>query len=91
MLRKKCLESTNRLQLLIRERMKRRYKQCNIAFGKSKIKAIDKVEYIEGRNLLQVSVKEDIEKTVMKENVDRFKLAYSSPLLEEQLCKDPGL
>ena len=60
-------------------------------FGKQKMKSINKVEYKEEGTLVQVVTKEDAENAIMKENSSRFRLAYSSPLLDDELCEELGL
>ena len=51
--------------------MKQQYKWCNPVFGRKKIKAIEKVEYRRYRELIQVTIKEEVE--VIKEDIGRIK------------------
>ena len=48
------------------------------------------VEHRENGVLIQVMNKKDVKCTIMKENVARFKLAYSSPILSLELSDDLG-
>ena len=73
-----------------REKQKRQLKRCNSTFGKHKLKAINRVEYREDGELIQVSTKNEVENAKMKENLSRFRLAYSSLILEENMCKELG-
>ena len=43
--RKNYLESINRLHMLSKEWLKKRYKRYNITFGKEKMKSINKLKY----------------------------------------------
>ena len=56
-----------------------------------KMKSINKVEYKEEETLVQVVTKEDAENAIIKENSSRFRLAYSSLLLDNELCEELGL
>ena len=56
--------------------------KCGSAFGKRKMKSISNVEHRDNGVLLQASSKEEVEYAIMKENCNRFRLAYTSPALE---------
>ena len=49
------------------------------------------VEYFSGATLVRVSSQFAIESVIMAENSTRFKLAYSSPLLQPPLLQRLGL
>ena len=68
------------------EGKKRQFKQCNNTFGKKKLKAIKRVEYRENGVLIQAITKEEVEFAIIKENSARFRLAYSSPILDSKMC-----
>ena len=52
---------------------------------------ISQVEYFSRPNLIRVSSQFVIEAAIMEENISRFKLAYSSPLLQQLLLQRFGL
>ena len=54
------------------------------------MKAINRVENKEEGVLVQVTTKSEIENAIMKENSLRFRLACSSPLLENTLYEELG-
>ena len=91
LLRKRYLEDTGRTAQWKKEKQKRQFKRCNSTFGKQKMKSINKVEHVEEGNLVQVVTKEEVENAIMKENSSRFRLAYSSPLLNDELSEELGL
>ena len=88
--RRKYLERTGRLAKWKRESRKRQYKRCNSTFGKKKMKSINNVEYRDNGVLIQTSTKEELEHAIMKENSNRFRLAYTSPTLEGNLHHELG-
>ena len=90
-LRKNYLETTGRKSQWKKENLKKQFKRCNSAFSKLKMKSINKVECKEKGTLVQVVTREDAENAIMKENPSRFRLAYSSPLLDDELCEELGL
>ena len=90
-LQKNYLETTGRKSQWKKENLKKQFKRCNNVFGKQKMKFINKAECNEEGILVQVVTREDAENTMMKENSSRFRLAYSSPLLYDELCEDLGL
>ena len=49
------------------------------------------MEYREDDKLVQVTTQEEIENAIMKENLSKFRLVYSSPMLEDNLCEELGL
>ena len=49
------------------------------------MKVIEKVEYRRYRELIQVSTKDEVEGTIIQENLGRFQLAHVSLLLEGDL------
>ena len=53
--------------------------------------AINRVEYREEGVLIQVNTKEVVENIVIRENSSRFRLAYSTLILEDELCIELGL
>ena len=55
------------------------------------MKFINKVECREEGILVQVVPKEEVENAIMKENSSRYRLACSSPLLDDELCEELGL
>ena len=90
-LRRKYLEKSGRLNQWEKEKQKRQFKNCNNTFGRSRLNAINRVEYRENGELVQVTTKEEIENDIMIENSSRFRLAYSSPLLDDELCEEVDL
>ena len=88
--RKKYLERTGRRAKWKKESQKRQFKRCNQTFGKRKLKSIDSVEYRENGVLLQATSKEEVEYAIMKENSCRFRLAYTSPILQGDLHDSLG-
>ena len=52
---------------------------------------INRVEYREDREPIQVTTKEKIEHSIMKENSLRFRFMHSSLMLEGNLRDDLGL
>ena len=52
---------------------------------------INRVECEEDGELVQVATKEEIENSIMIENSSRFRLVHSSPLLDDELCKELDL
>ena len=88
--RRRYLERTGRLAKWNKESRKRQYKRCNTTFGKRKMKSISSVEHRDNGVLLQASTKEAVEFAIMQENSNRFRLAYSSPLLEGNLHFELG-
>ena len=88
--RRRYLERMGRLVKWNKESRKRQYKRCNSTFGKRKMKSISSVEHRDNGVLLQASTKEAVEFAIMKENSNRFRLAYSSPLLEGNLHFELG-
>ena len=72
----------------MKERLKKRCKQCNATFGKGKIKLINKIKYHEQGELIQIFIKDKIECAIIKKNIGRFELAYLLPLLEGDFCKE---
>ena len=89
-LRRKYLETTGRITQWQREKQKRQFKHYNYTFGKRKLKAINRVEYREGGELIQVSIKNEVENSIMRENSSRFRLAYSALILDDNNCKELG-
>ena len=87
-LRRKYLETTRTILQWQREKQKRQFKRCNSTFGKRKLKAINRVEYRKGRELIQVSTKNEVENTIIRENSSRFRLAYSALILEDNICEE---
>ena len=67
--------------------MKRQFKYCNSNFRKKKLKIINRIEYNENGVLIQVTTIEEVENTIMKENLVRFCLVYS---LEDNIYKELG-
>ena len=55
------------------------------------MKLIDKVEYYEQGELIQISAKDKVECIIIKEKTGRFKLAYLLSLLEGDLCNELGI
>ena len=55
------------------------------------MKSINKVEHKEEGTLVQVVTKKEVENAIMKENSSRFRLACSSPLLDNKLSEEMGL
>jgi len=53
--------------------------------------SISQVKYFSEANLIRVSFQFEIEAAIMSKNSLRFKLAYSSPLLQEPLLDKYGL
>ena len=53
--------------------------------------AINRVEYREDSVLIQINTKEEIENTVIRENSSRFRLAYSTLILEDGLYTELSL
>ena len=90
-LRRKYLETIGRIMQQKREKQKRQFKRCNNTFGKHKLKIINRVEYREDRILIQVFTKNEVENAIIKENSSRFRLTYSSLILEENMCEELGL
>lgn len=88
--RRRYLERTGRLAKWKKESRKRQYKRCNSTFGKRKMKSIRSVEYRDNGVLIQASSKEEVEHAIMKENSSRFRLAYTSLLLEGNLHHELG-
>ena len=41
--------------------------------------------------MIQVSTKNKVENAIIKENLSRFRLAYSSLILEDNMCKELDL
>ena len=54
------------------------------------MKSINNVECRDNGVLTQASSKEEVEHAIMKENSNRFWLAYTSPTLEGDLCYKLG-
>ena len=52
------------------------------------MKSIDKVEYYEQEQLIQVFMKDEVEQAIMRQNTGQFKLGHSLPLLEGELCEE---
>ena len=71
-LRRKYLEITGRITQQKREKQKKQFKHCNHTFEKHKLKAINRVEYREGGELIQVSTKHEVENAIIRENSLRF-------------------
>lgn len=90
-LRKTYLEDAGRIAQWKKEEQKRQFKRCNSTFGKQRMKSINKVEFKEEGVLVQVVTKEEVENAIMKENSSRFRLACSSPLLNDELSAELGL
>ena len=55
------------------------------------MKAINRVEYREEGKLIQFNTKEEVENAIMQENSSRFRLAYSTLILEDGLCAELSL
>ena len=87
-LRRKYLETTGRILQWQKEKQKRQFKCCNSTFRKHKLKAINRVEYRERGELIQVSTKNEVENAIMKENSSRFRLAYSTLILDDNICEE---
>ena len=51
------------------------------------MKSIWKAGYWNDKELIQVLIKDAIEKVIIKEKSSRFQLAYFSTLFEEEFCK----
>ena len=90
-LRRKYLETIGRIMQWKREKQKRQFKHYNHIFGKCKLKTINRVEYREGGELIQVSTKYEVENVIMRENSSRFRLAYTALILEDKIYKELGL
>ena len=60
-LRRKYLETMGTIIQWKREKEKRQFKHCNNTFGRRKLKAINRVEYREDGELIQVSTKNEVE------------------------------
>ena len=90
-LRRKYLETTGRILQWKREKQKKQIKHFNNTFGRCKLKAINRVEYREDEELIQVSTKNEVENAIMKENSSRFRFVYSLLILEDFMCKELGL
>ena len=54
------------------------------------MKSINNIECRDNGVLTQASSKEEVEHAIMKENSNRFRLAYTSPTLEGNLCHKLG-
>ena len=52
---------------------------------------INKIEYCKYKELIQVSIKYEVESMISKENIGRFKLVYSLSLLERDLYEILGI
>ena len=52
---------------------------------------INRVQYREGSELFKVTTKEEMKNAIMKENSSWFRLAYSSSVLEDNLCQELSL
>ena len=52
------------------------------------MKLINKIEYFEQEELIQVLKKEKVEQAIAKENTSHFRLAYTSPLLKGDSYED---
>ena len=85
------IKHINRKDLLNIKKIKKYCKRHNEVFEKIKIRLIDKVEYREHSCLIQVSFQDKVRAATIKENSSKFKLAYNSPLLEEDLVSNLGL
>ena len=62
-----------------------------MTFGKKLMKVIKSAECRDNRVLIQVMSKAKVERAIMKENKTKFKLAYSSLMLKDDMCVDLGL
>ena len=60
-------------------------------FSKSKSKSISEVKYTHEGCTVRVSSQFQVERAVMAENLKRFVLAYSSPLLQRDWLEKLGL
>ena len=89
--RKQYLLRTQRTNVWHQEQRRKQCTQCNSFFGKRRMRAIDRVEFRDGSDLVQVCNKTDVEAAIMKENTGRFKLAYSSPFLNDNLLEQLGI
>ena len=74
-----------------KEKMKLKWKMYKKYFGKRRMNSISQVEYFSGATLVRVSSQFAVESAIMAENSTRFKLAYSSPLLQPPLLQRLGL
>ena len=89
--RKQHLHVINQKCQQHQEMRKKKYERYTNTFSKSKMKVIEKVEFRYGSDLTWVSTKEEVELEIMKDNIGRFKLAYSSLLLEGKLLEQLGI
>ena len=89
--RKQFLLRTRRKSIWQQEQRKRQYTRCKAVFGKRQMRAIDRVEFREGSDLVQVSTQAAVEAAIMRENTGRFKLAYSSPFLRGDILEQLGM
>ena len=89
-IRRKCLERIGYLMKWKKETRKRQLKNCNVTLAKKQMKAISRVEYRDNRMLIQVKSKVEVERVITKENEIRFKLAYSSLILNGETHAELG-
>ena len=52
---------------------------------------INRVEYGEDSEPIQVITKKEIDNVIIKENLSQFRLVYSSPILEDDLYEELSL
>ena len=86
--KKEALKKTGRETQWKKEEQRRQFKRCNSTFGKQKMKSINKVEHKEEGVLVQVTTQDEVENAIMKENSTQFRLACSSLIFKDEMCKE---
>ena len=70
---KSHLKNTHLLRLLHKEKTKRQNKKFSRVFGKFRMKATEKEDHKDRGDIMQVSIKDEVEGMIMKENAGRFR------------------
>ena len=71
----------------MREKAKAKQKKFKKVFEKRRLNSISEVEYFRNRIVIRVILRFKIEQAIIIENISRFILAYTSPLLQSPLIE----